>query len=248
MVLKIALCDDSNAAIDKYANLLVSCAKKHHLELWLSSFASGEALLFQLSEKPDQFDIIYLDIYMHHMDGIETARKLRELSCNAQIVFLTSCPDYVYDAFDVHAVHYLLKDAVTVERFEEVFLRAVKLAEKKEKEQFAFEFQGKKRMVPLDRISHFEIWRRVVTVHHDGRMDKFYSSMERLEEQLANKDFVRVHRSFLVHLPYIAQLQTGNLLMRNGVSIPVGVTYASSLKRQFSGYISRSHIMLPTNL
>ncbi len=242
-MLKVILCDDNPEAINRYAELIRQSADEQKVDIELSCYSSGEALLFQLWEAPYQADIIFLDIIMGELDGMETARKLRDVGCRSQIVFLTSCEDYVYEAFDVHAVHYLLKDELTAEKFGRVFARAAELASRKEDELFVCEFDGCKTPIPISRIVYFEIWKRIVTAHCDGNPSaKFYGSMEQLEQQFAGRSFVRAHRSYLVHLPYISQFQPGALLLKTGARIPIGGTYADSLRKAFSEYISRSHI------
>ncbi len=242
-MVRIALCDDSQEIVEKYAEFITACAVKNNLEVELSCFYSGEALLFYHTEKPDQIDIIYLDILMEKTDGMETARKLRDANCNAQIVFLTSCEDYIYEAFDVEAVQYMIKSETTDDKFERVFLKAVHLASQKKMEVFICEFGGKKTIVPLHQISYFEIWKRLVTVYYgEGQIAKFYASMEQLEQYFSEKGFVRVHRSYMVHLSYISKFDQQKLNLKTGAVIPVGVTYTHALKRIFSEYISGSHI------
>ena len=165
-MLKIAICDDSQKTVETYSKLISHCANANQLDIELSCFYSGESLLFHLMEAPEQIDIIYLDILMGKTDGMETARRLRENHCNAQIIFLTSCEDYVYDAFDVNAIQYMLKDETTAEKFERIFLRAVQLASQKEEEVFVCKFETEKYIVHILQISHFEILKRIVTVHY----------------------------------------------------------------------------------
>ncbi len=242
-MLKIALCDDSRCAINQYAELISQIAEKHQIKIQLSSYLSGESLLFHYSEAPEQTDIIFLDIMMGKTDGMETARKLRDCDCKAQIVFLTSYEDYVYEAFDVNALQYLLKENTSIEKLEEVFLKAAEFASKKEDELFIFDFDCKTSAIPVHQISYFEIWQRIVTVHYnDGKSAKFYDSMEHIEKKLSGKDFVRSHRSYLVHLPYIVTFKQQTILLKTGETVPVGVTYVQSLKRAFSDYISRFHV------
>lgn len=239
-MLRVALCDDNNNAIESYARLIFQIAEKNQIEIELSSFCSGEELLFQYADIPQQLDIIYLDILMDKTNGMETAQKLRDSKCKAQIIFLTSCDEYVYEAFDVNAIHYLLKEETTIDKFEEVFLTAADLALKKEAERFTYEFDGETGVIPIEQISYFEISQRLVTVHYGtGEIAKFYTSMEQLEDRLSGKDFVRTHRSFLVHLSYIAKFQHRSLWLRGGEEIPIGITYMQSLKSIFSDYISR---------
>ncbi len=242
-MLKIAICDDSQKTVETYSKLISHCANANQLDIELSCFYSGESLLFHLMEAPEQIDIIYLDILMGKTDGMETARRLRENHCNAQIIFLTSCEDYVYDAFDVNAIQYMLKDETTAEKFERIFLRAVQLASQKEEEVFVCKFDTEKYIVPIRQISHFEIWKRIVTVHYGAnQIAKFYSSMEQLEKQFQNKGFVRVHRAYMVQLSHIYKFDRQKLILKSGSAIPIGITYQQELKRIFSDYISRCHI------
>jgi DNA-binding LytR/AlgR family response regulator len=239
----VALCDDNRSAVEWYAQLISHIAEEHRLEITLSCFYSGEELLFHCIDAPEQMDIIYLDILMEKTDGMETARALRDYLCTAQIVFLTSCEDYVYEAFDVDAIQYLLKEDTNANKFEQVFLRAAARAAKKQEELFKFDFGGKTTAIPIQQISYFEIWKRLVTVHYDtDKTAKFYGSMEQLEQQFSGRGFVRPHRSYLVQLSYITSIHSQELELKTGKMIPLGVTYAQSLKRKFSDYITRLHI------
>jgi two-component system response regulator LytT len=243
MYIKIALCDDNRQSLCQYAKLISRIAQKHQIKMELSCFRSGEALLFQYSDAPKDVDIIYLDILMGNMDGLETARKLRDYGCGVQIVFLTSFEDYVFEAFDVSAIHYLLKEKTCEDKFEEVFLRAANNASAKEQELFAFEFNGQTGFIPIRDIIYFEIWRRIITAHcENGEKVQFYGSLEQLKNNLSDLDFARTHRSFLVHLPYISMFRPQSLLLKTGDVVPIGSRYAQPLKESFAKYLSRLQI------
>ncbi len=213
------------------------------MEVTISSFSTGEQLLFHLSDNPNQADIIYLDILMGSLNGMDTAKKLREIKCKSEIVFLTTSEDYVYDAFDISPVHYLLKTATSPEKFEEVFLRAVELVRKKETDMFICEVANTQKVIPIKDISFFEIWKRVITVHYNGKETvEFYSTMEELEKQLMDKGFVRIHRSFIVNLHYISKFQQNSLYLKTGENIPIGVTYMKRVRQSFAEYISSASI------
>ncbi len=242
-MIRIALCDDNYKTVQNYAQLISSIADRHRIDIEMSCFYSGESLLFQYMDTPEKVDIIYLDILMGSTDGMETARILRENNCKAQIVFLTSVEDFVYEAFDVNAVHYLLKGDTSASKFENVFLKTVKLASKKADELFSFEFDGKTSVLQICDISFYEIHRRLVTVHYGNNSKaEFYASMEQLQIRLSEYNFVRAHRSYLVNLSYISVLQHQKLLLKTGDVIPIGVTYLQSLKQAFSEYITYHHI------
>ncbi len=239
----IFLCDDNKQMINKYCNLINKFAHKNRIAYTLSTFESGEELLFHLSDSPNQADIIYLDILMETLNGIEAAKQLRELGCNSEIIFLTSSEDYVFDAFDASPVQYLIKDSTTSERFEEILLRAVSLAESKKTEMFVCESGSVRKVIPIRDISVFEIYKRLVRVHYKGGESfEYYGTMEQLEKQMLDKNFVRVHRSYLVNLKYIVKFQRPNLILKTGEVIPIGVTYTKLVDQVFSDYVSRLNI------
>lgn len=242
-MLRIAVCDDDSNTVAKYSKLINDLSKKNHIEVELSYFYSGESLTDYFIESPDVLDIVYLDIVMEDMNGIDTARKLQESGSHTLIIFLTGYEKYVFEAFDVNAVNYLIKDDFCPERFEKVFLTAANLVSSKEKQLFSYAFDGKTKVVSLEEIAYFETWNKRVTIHYsDKKTDIYYESMERLEMRLKGKGFVRSHRSFLVHLPYIVMVQKNALSLKTGETLPVGGTYSSSVKKSLSEYISRHNI------
>lgn len=145
----IFLCDDDEAILGSYSNKLKNLAEKNGIEINLNFFKSGESLLFYLFESTEKADIIYMDIIMGDLNGIETAKKIREIGCRAEIIFLTETEDYVYDAYDISPVHYLLKTKTSEEKFEEVFIRAIKRTEKKAKEIFVCEYGGNIKVISI---------------------------------------------------------------------------------------------------
>lgn len=242
----IFLCDDIQETLDEYASLIKTIAEKNHIQVRISSFSSGEQLLFHLSDCPGQAHIIYLDILMNQLNGIETARKLRNSGCQAEIIFLTNSDEYVFEAFDVTPVQYLLKGETSPERFERVFLQAIARIQKKGSDMFLCESQGVQKVVAVSSISFFEITKRIVTVHYNGTEKfSFYSSMEQIETQLSGKGFVRVHRSYIVNLSYIAMFQQNAIWLKTGAVIPLGVTYIKQVRQGFSDYISRISLHVP---
>lgn len=167
ITLTVYLCDDNQKILDQYASLIENIAKKNNIEVSISSFNTGEQLLFSLLDSPNKADIIYLDILMGQINGIDTAKKLRENGCLSEIIFLTSSEDYVYGAFDISPVHYLLKTVTSTDKFEQVFLKAAFLIQKKKSEVFICDFGNVKKVILIKDISYFEIWKRVVTVHYN---------------------------------------------------------------------------------
>lgn len=239
----VFLCDDNSETVEKYSRLIEHTAEKNQIDIALSVFYSGESLTFHMGDVPNLPDIIYLDVLMDKMNGIDTAKWLRKSGCKAEIIFLTSSEDYVFDSFDVFPVHYLLKTDTTNEKFEEVFLRAVRLSEGKSAQKFVCKSGASRKIIPIKDISYFDIFRGVVTVHY-GEKEKFsyWITMEELESQLLGKGFVRTHRSYVINLQYVAKIERRTVLLKTEETIPIGVTYEEKVKEAFMDYIFRSGI------
>jgi len=240
-MIKVSLCDDDSSAIKKYEHLIEIIALTNRIDISISIFTSGQNLLFHLLDTPDFADIVYLDILMGSSNGLDIAAKLRKHGCKAEIIFLTTSEEYVYDAFDIAPVQYLLKDNTTNDKFAQVFLRAVSLVLKKSHDMFVFESGGVSMIIPTCDISFFEIWKRIVEVHYEGgKTIKFYKSLDKMQEELKDKDFIRIHRSYVIHLPYIAKFDKRNVILKTGENLPIGGTYYDSVKQAFSEYAMKS--------
>ncbi|MFA6847922.1 MAG: response regulator [Lachnospiraceae bacterium] len=108
-MLNVFLCDDNEVLLTRYKKILTAIAKKHDHDVRFSLFTSGESLIFNLADSPNDADIIFLDILMGKVNGIDTARQLRAAGCTAEIIFLTSSDEFVFESFDTSPLHYILK-------------------------------------------------------------------------------------------------------------------------------------------
>src|SRR5690606_16734016 len=106
--------------IEHCTSFLDTCAKKLNLRMTLKVFQTAEELLFDLEENPSKYDLIFMDIMIHQKNGIDVVRTLRGKGSFSKIIFLTSTEDYVYDAFEVQADYYLVKEKCDVNKFQEV--------------------------------------------------------------------------------------------------------------------------------
>ena len=120
--MNVAVVDDEEAIREQIGGFI----KKRNPGFDISGFATGEGLLAAGKD----FDIIFLDIQMEGMGGIEAARTLRQSGVDAVVIFITGIREYVFEAFDVSAFHYLLKP-IEEQKFMEVLDRAAKEAGKR---------------------------------------------------------------------------------------------------------------------
>ncbi len=181
-------------------------------------------------------DIIILDVDMPSPNGIETAKRLREEGCEAVIVFVTALREYVFDAFDVGAFHYLVKP-FDEDKFCEVLDKAVKLLKKqeaarKEPERVLNVRNGRLHTTIVIRdILYAEVFDREILLHMrvssnavntfnetaetgSENVIRYYGKIGELEKTLGD-GFYRIHRSFLVNMNHICSYDGGHVNLKD---------------------------------
>ncbi len=204
--MEIAIADDEKVIRDYICSLI----KKQYPEYNLSAYGTGEELL--AAEK--SFDIIFLDIHMEGMNGIETAKKLREKSDDTIIIFITALKEYVFEAFDLYAFHYLLKP-IDEKKLSEVLKKATE-AVKHSKSNRLF-IKTKNITIDQSDIIYIESRGKKANIHIVGKNKpiEIYASMDEFEKQLS-ESFYRCHRAYIVNMSYISQYDNESITVLNG--------------------------------
>ncbi|MEA5004752.1 MAG: LytTR family DNA-binding domain-containing protein [Christensenella sp.] len=205
--MQILICDDDTLYMAQCQSQLQKLAVKHKVETEVQLTGSGRQLLFLSDNKLAKLDLIYLDHHMPGMSGMETARELRERGIWADIVFYTIDESQVLNAFDVEALHFIVKNKTSDEKFEQIFLKAVERSRRRNIEVISLSCVGDHKNIPIRDIMYFEVMNRIVTVHfNEGNkrtLFEFYSPLSKIEEFLFGKGFLRIHNSYLVAEKYV---------------------------------------------
>ncbi len=219
-MIKIAVCDDEKN-VRAYVSSLV---KKQNAACEITEYASVDEYLAGNREH----DIIFLDIEMSSSpsgnggtdkNGMWLAKEIRSRDKGKQpvIIFVTGYEEYVYDAFDVDALQYLIKP-INTQKFAEVFDRAVKKvsAEQEQQKKTLLIMPGDtKKAVAWNDIYYLESRNhKVVLYTKEGELE-YYARLEDLETELQGQ-FYRIHRGYLVNLSYVDEYDKTEVRMANG--------------------------------
>lgn len=185
-------------------------------EYVIDTYSAGEELL----QTDKLYHIVFLDIQMDGMNGIDTARALRQKSEDTVLIFVTGVKEYVFDAFDVAAFHYLIKP-INEQKFTSVFERAVlEVGKKKQHSMGQLFVKTRYRNVTLEQkdILYIESRAKKVEIHTKTDIMEAYASIGELEKQL-KENFYRCHRGYLVNLALITEYSNDSITLNNGESI-----------------------------
>lgn len=217
---RIAICDDEQAIGSQIENILLLYSKKTCLEVDIIVFCSGEEL-YKYIKSGHGFDLIYLDIEMELMNGLEVGKRIRNTMKDhkTEIVYISGKDGYDRQLFDVQPLHFIPKPIdpkMVIEDLNLAMLRADKLGG-----IFTYRKTIETYKVPIKDIIYFESMDRQLRIITINNEDIFYGTIQQVFETVAKYQFIRIHRSYIVNYRYIAIFKYNEVIMSNGMRLPI---------------------------
>lgn len=231
-MLQLAICDDEKIYRSDLHKIISTELDLSGIEYHITEFSSGEKLLSELKET--DFQIIFLDIEMKKLDGVNTARRLREQNNPAVIIFVTSYPDFVFQGYEVRALNYIMKP-YEPEKIKSVLHTALNELDISSEKYFIIEQRNGSIRIPLSSIKYFSSDRRIIHLFTNQAAYDFYDKLNDLQTRLPNA-FVRIHNRYLIHLKYLNQIE-GNSAIVDGEVLPVSRSCKAELSIAFAKYM-----------
>ncbi len=215
-MITIAICDDEKQTVAQIGKLVSGFFRKKNMEASVVCFSGGEELL----NYDKSIDILFLDIQMNGMDGMETARKLRSRNFKGFLIFITVLQEMVFQSFEVQAYDYLLKPVVE-KKFAGTMERLLASMNNVSEEKLLVQRGYERSIVSFADIIYAEIIDRKVYLHLvSSEVVDFYDRIENLEERLDSR-FFRCHRSYLINMQHLKSYKNGVAYMESGKEIPI---------------------------
>ena len=228
-MLRIAICDDEvNARESLYLQLERIL---HEGEEVVYEFSSGNAAVRWLEKHPGEIDLLFLDVEMADMNGMETAHNIRKFNRELLIVFVTGYADYVFDGYSVGALDYLMKP-VDMDKLRHTVKRVRELQLREQEEMYTLRnTEGTYRFRIRDILYFYSDRRQVVLVcsQSGGELREygFYQKLNQVEEELrlrkersAEYSFVRIHQRYLVNAVRVEHMDASHVAV-GGRELPV---------------------------
>ena len=230
--MKIAVVDDNKTDLELFLKLVGAYGEKYHRTIYIQGFNSGEDLLREFQK--EKFSAIFLDIYMGGINGVETAKAIRQKDEEVRLFFTTTSAEHLADGFAVEATHYLIKP-LTEGKIEEAMHRLRDFFSK-EKSVIVFPNGSKEILIPKNQILYIETIRNGIMIYCRKETIPVRCSISEAMERLKFSNFLRCHRYSAVHLNAVARVEDDSFVMTDGKRILMRREGRKELKEAYYHY------------
>ena len=234
---RIAVCDDSEQDRRDIYNIAAEAFDRLNITAELVLFDGAGALLDALSRESAQYDLFLLDVLMDEKNGIELAELLRQRGNRSHIIFVSVSKDYAIDGYKVSADDYLLKP-LTVESL----IASVKRLFQEKKVAVFKNLNGSVRLVPAEEIRWMEIYGHTIHVHTLNGSFAIRDTLDNLAKVLPGPPFVRCHRSYIINLEHVQEINKTRAVLTDGRQLPVSHRYSMIVQQAVVAHTEESII------
>ncbi|MBQ7860126.1 MAG: response regulator transcription factor [Faecalibacterium sp.] len=228
----IAICDDSPVARAELKRYLQRYWDDRGQQVRIREFAGGEELLRGI---PAETRIVFLDIEMPGLSGIETARALRERYPALCIFFVTAFTQYAIEGYSVHAYAYLKKPVKYGQLCQQLDDALTTL--QRERPHFITMRRGSSTVLLNSRdIQSIEVKRHTLIVSYATEKESFAMNLNDVLPQLEGHGFSQCHRSYVVNLAHLSRITATDLVMQNGELIPLSKYRRKAFLEEYAQY------------
>ena len=198
-MIRVAVVEDDDACAERICGYLEKFAGENGLSMPAVRFTNGVDFL---SDGIGRCDVVLLDIEMPLMDGMTTAKKLREAGDRSPVIFITNMARYAVRGYEVDAVGFIVKP-VGYYSFSERLKRAVSLVNAARNNYVVFTLKDGVVKIYLDEVKYVEVFRHKILYHTFGGITEVRGTMHETEDLLAGKNFARCNSCWLVNLRHV---------------------------------------------
>ena len=235
--MRIAVCDDNASFLQSAVEMIRAWSEQSGIAAEIFAFSNGDELLSKATQI--RMDVIFLDIIMPMLNGMDAARELRQRDTAVKIIFLTSSPEFALESYDVKAQGYLLKP-VRFEKVKEALDDCARSAAAEPQSIVAKTSFGFQKLYIHD-LEYAEAQnKRVIFSLRTGLSVEATEPLHSFEDQLTDcNGFFKCHRSYLVYLPNVDHFNSAEIITKSGRCIPIARGYAKAFKDAYFALMFR---------
>lgn len=229
---RIVICDDEMGIRHTLQRFLERYAQENSEEFEILAFSSANDLL---KSYPSDIDLLFLDIKMQGINGMDAAREIRKSDSQVCIIFITTMYQYAIEGYSVRAFGFIRKPVNYSEFSHELGCALIHIRGNREKETIINVKSGSAiHRLAISQIKYVEVRNHNVLFSMDGQTIEARGQMNQLEEQFKPYGFFRPHASYLVNFDFISRIDNNVVILKDGTNIPM----SQHRKKEFVSNIS----------
>ena len=237
-MLRVAIVEDSPRDAEQLTTCLQRFSRKHGMEIEIQRYEN--ALLFLQGYKGD-FEIVFMDIDMPMMSGMEAARSLRQVDPHVLLIFVTALARFALNGYEVDAYDFIVKP-VQENFFEAKMNRAVKKLSSEQRTRLLIKSGDKSIRIFADEIIYVDIFNHVLTFHTEQGPFSTRGTMKDLMETLDGNLFAMCNKSYVVNMRHIEMLDGDEAVMTNGDRLPISRPRKTAFMQQIADFYGNKRI------
>ena len=233
--MRIAICDDSMQFRDEILSNLSHCALISG-ENTYSQFSSAEDLL-NAYNSGKRYDIIFLDVEMKDINGVDAGIQIRKFDKKVIIIFVSSYPKYAIPAYDCEAFYFIVKPLE-----QNKFVKVVNKAIEKYKllhQYYIIKNKGEVLKIPVNEILYVEIYRKHLIFHTSTGKYETIGKISEALKFLSPYGFCQIHQGYLVNMNHIKAFDKYDIIIDNGEKVMISVRKRAEVLRNYADYLER---------
>lgn len=230
--MKIAVVDDNPKDGGRIKQYIERYALEQDQRFQVFLYASG---LDFLDDMERNFDVVFMDIEMPHLDGIETARKMRERDDTTILIFITNLAQYAIHGYEVNAIEFMVKP-VGYYNFSDKMTKALRFVKRNEEKVMLFKNSDTVAKIPVSQILYLEKDKNYIIFHTGQGEFRERGSMAEMEEKLAGAGFSKCIAGCLVNLRHVSRMEK-DLVWVGNTSLPLSRAQKKQFAKEFVDFL-----------
>lgn len=198
-----AIVDDDRSTVTTLCAYLKRFCQEHSEECAITAFDDGDKLLHHYRAS---YDIIFLDIEMPTINGMQAARVIRQTDPDTLIVFVTQMAQFAVQGYEVEALGFVVKP-INYPSFDMVMRKAMRRMSHRHSDTVTLSVRGSATVIPLQRIDYVEVQGHRLTYHTQDGPLHVKGTLSDAESTLSNGNFIRCNRWYLINVDHVEGLQ-----------------------------------------
>jgi two-component system, LytTR family, response regulator LytT len=228
----VAIVDDEMLELKLTEQVLNNWCSKRKQEIKIFSFDNSEKFINFCMIEGELIQVVFLDIQMEPVNGIEIAKKLNRLNRECLVIFTTNYCDYIFNGYKGRGFRYILKKNLSNALEEAMDAALLELTDSDT--YFMYSSQKKLKRVLCKDILYFESDKRLINIYlnEDKQVQSFYGQISKIEQNLNCEVFIRCHQSYIVNQRYITGIEDNGIQVKdNVIRIPISDRYKKMVEQ-----------------